>query len=68
MAIKYSINRLKESLLFPSGANSLTSQHLQNMKKCEHYLSIKQTSDEASNLKSKIFELIQFLTFFYLSN
>lgn len=46
--IKYSIRKLTESFLLNTNAANMTNENFLAMKKHEHYLTIKQTSDDAS--------------------
>lgn len=60
--IKYSFNKLTESFLLASNSANLANDEFISMRKHEHYLTIKQTSDEAilELIKSMIDQINQY--------
>ena len=49
LGIRHTIRKLKEHLLFSTTSSALMNERFLSMRKHEHYLTIKQTSDQASN-------------------
>lgn len=47
MGVKYAMRKLRETLTMSSKSFSMANQQYLTLKKYDHYLTIKQTSDEA---------------------